>query len=73
MIYIDIGNEPLQNIDLNIAQEDPINMVVHSYDPNKSVELGKSVDQEQIQAQEPNLWEPMILVFHAAAVNFFAS
>jgi hypothetical protein len=68
MIYI--GNEPLQNINLNIAQEDPINMVVHSYDLNNSVELGKSVDQGQIHAQEPNLWEPMLPVLHVDPVNF---
>jgi hypothetical protein len=50
--------------------EGQIDIQVDSFSMVSSVENGESVDQDENQAQELGLWDPVVLALPAALVNF---
>jgi hypothetical protein len=68
-----LGNEiiPHQNPNNDVGgEEQPVGIVVHSYENNSSEQTDNSVTQAQMEGFEPDLWDPVVLALPAASINF---
>jgi hypothetical protein len=66
----ELCNRAIQNLNPNGGEEQTVSMVVHSYENNSSEQTGNSVNQAQLEGQEPDLWEPVVLALQATPINF---